>query len=516
MLKMKNKVMIGCALVLLLVMGGIFVWVKISAPPGEEWIAYQNEALIASIDQQLEGMDMETLMADKERLVLERDIGELQLAVERGELSYEEITAIYLYRIRTLDQGYHGYNSVIEIAPDALKQARARDEARARRIAAGEKLPLLYGIPVMFKDNINTKDMPTSAGAAAFAEFIPDEDAELVHELREQECVILGKNNLSEFAYYVSSKMPSGYSGKKGQTVNPFGPLKISPSGSSSGSAVAVTANLVPVSIGTETAGSIVGPAAVNSVVGFKPSRESMPREGIFPLIRAVDTPGPITKTVRDAAIVYAALSGEAIPSELDRAALSRASVGLIVYDYNDEAAIQMLRSSLETAGARIVDVSMDQMDIQVQTIIERTFKRDFEEFAQHYGLPITRLEALIQFNREDIKRRAKYGQDNLEAANAIEVPDDTPIQSSIVNAQEKLDTLLSDMELDAIVFLNTTVSTTVSAAGYPELTVPLGVNNKGVPQGATFAAGRGEDIKLLNLGYAFEQTIQGRHVPKE
>ena len=132
MLKMKNKVMIGCALVLLLVMGGIFVWVKISAPPGEEWIAYQNEALIASIDQQLEGMDMETLMADKERLVLERDIGELQLAVERGELSYEEITAIYLYRIRTLDQGYHGYNSVIEIAPDALKQARARDEARAR------------------------------------------------------------------------------------------------------------------------------------------------------------------------------------------------------------------------------------------------------------------------------------------------------------------------------------------------------------------------------------------------
>lgn len=514
--KRGRNILLGSVLILMLVVGILLIYFKLSVPPGEEWIAYQSEELTASIDRQLDGIKIEELMAEKEKLVSEQSIEGLQLSVAQGDLSYEELTAIYLYRIKMLDQSHHGYNSVLAIAADAMAQARARDEARTKKMAADEKIPVLFGIPVMLKDNINTADMPTSAGAVAFSEFVPDEDAELVRQLREQGAVILGKNNLSEFAYYVSSIMPSGYSGAKGQTVNPFGPLKISPSGSSSGSAVAVTANLAPVSIGTETAGSIVGPSAVNSVVGFKPTRGSVSSDGIFPLIRAVDTPGPIAKTVRDAAVTYAALSGKAVPEELDASVLEGASIGLISYDYNDDAMVEMLRSALEQAGARVVAVTLDQRGIQVQNIIDQTFKQDFEEFAQRYGLPITKLEDLILFNKADVERRAKYGQDHLEAANAVEAPDNSLIQESIVKAQEQLDEIMSGQELDAIVFLNTTGSTTVSAAGYPELTVPLGMNDKGVPQGATFAAGQGEDLKLLNFGYAFEQTVQGRRRPKE
>ena len=511
MKKRRNILLIG-ALALLLLLGGGALWLHLSAPPGEAWIAYRNEALTASIDRQLSGLDMEALAAEKGALVVERDLADIQRSVARGELTYQELTALCLHRIKTLDQSHHGYNAVMAVAPDAMEQARARDAGRA---AAGEALPPLYGIPVLLKDNIHAANMPASAGAEAFADFVPAEDAPLVEALRSQGAVILGKNNLSEFAYYVSSVMPSGYSGSKGQTVNPFGPLKLSPSGSSSGSAVAVTANLVPLSIGTETAGSIVGPAAVNSVVGFKPTRDSVPGEGIFPLVRAVDTPGPLAKTVADAAAAYAALSGQPLPA-LDGGALDGAAVGLVAYDYNDGAMVDRLRAALEAAGARVVELVPEPAGVQVQNIIHLTFRRDFEEHARRYGLPITSLDELLQYNREDAGRRIKYGQDQLEAAAAVTAADDGPIQASIQAARAQLDGLLAGRGLDALVFLNTTFSTEVAAAGYPELTVPLGADGRGVPQGATFAAGPGEDWKLLDLGHAFEQAARGRLVPGE
>lgn len=511
-MKKKRNRIIGCALALLFILAGGSLWFKAVAPPGESWIAYQNEELTASIDHQLRDLDIEQTVAAKESLVLEQDIESLQKAVEQGDLSYAELTAICLYRIKTLDQNRHGYNSVMEVAPDAMDQARDRDRRRER--SGGKGLFPLFGIPVMLKDNINTAGIPTSAGAVAFAAFLPAEDAELVQRLREQGAVILGKNNLSEFANFVSSVMPGGYSGKKGQTVNPFRPLKLSPSGSSSGSAVAVTANLAPVSVGTETAGSIIGPAAANSVVGFKPTRGTISGEGIFPLIRAVDTPGPIAKTVRDAAAAYGALSGQTIPGEFDPSALKGASVGLVVYDYNDSAVIQKIRAGLIEAGARVSDVSLDQTTVEVQTVIELTFKRDFEEFAGQYRLPVATLDDLIRFNSQDARRRARYGQDCLTAAARVQAPNDTPIENSIKNARNQLDELFYGRDMDAVVFLNTTCSSIVSAAGCPELTIPLGMDKNGVLQGATFAAGYGDDIKLLNLGYSFEQTIRGRVAP--
>ncbi|WP_243095330.1 amidase family protein [Lachnotalea sp. AF33-28] len=253
---------------------GVVLYIKKNAPPGEEWISYHSGEVTDTIDRQLEGLDAEEIVWEKGSYVIEKSIQEIQEAVRAEKISYEELTAICLYRIKTFDQCEKGYNSVISVNPDAMAEARQKDENRKQN----PEIPSdIYGIPVMLKDNINTADMPTSAGAEAFSDFYPSADAGLVKALKDNGAIILGKNNLSEFANYVSNIMPSGYSGSKGQTTNPFGPLKISPSGSSSGSAVAVTANLTPVSIGTETDGSIVAPAAANSTVGFKPSRGSLP-----------------------------------------------------------------------------------------------------------------------------------------------------------------------------------------------------------------------------------------------
>ena len=279
---------------------------------------------------------------------------------------------------------------------------------------------------------------------------------------------------------------------------------------------MAVSANLVPISIGTETAGSIAGPAAANSVVGFKPSRGSVSGEGIFPLIKELDTPGPLAKTVQDAALAYAALSGQDISPELDAGSLDGASIGLAVYDYDDEALRQALGEKLEEAGARVTEVRISGEGVQVQNIIYLTFKQDFEVFAKQYGLPVKRLADLISFNQEDTKRRARYGQDLLENAEAVVTPDRAQIKQSIEKAQNTLDVLFLENGLDAVVFLGTAGSTDVSAAGYPQLTVPFGVDAKGVPQGVTFAAGNGEDEKLLHIGFAFERASQGRLIPGE
>lgn len=509
-MKKAYKIIGGIVLFLLVAIFAIFFYIKRTAPPGEEWIAYGNETLIEIIDHQIHDLDMERILEEKEELVLEKSVEELQQAVRQGELTYEELTAIYLHRIKTLDQREHGYNSVMAIAPDAVEQAGKRDEERLRA-DEGTVFPPLFGIPVMLKDNIHTADMPSSAGTVAFEEFIPEKDAELVQKLREQGAVVIGKNNLSEFAYYVSSTMPSGYSGKKGQTVNPFGPLKISPSGSSSGSAVAVTANLIPISIGTETAGSIMGPASANSVVGFKPTRDTVSGEGIFPLVKKVDTAGPIAKTVRDAALAYEAISGETVSLSLQRTSLEGMTIGLVSYDYEDASMIRKIKNGLEKSGARVKEITLDGSGVQVQNIIAQTFKQDFKDFTGLHGYPITELQNLIEFNRADPDRRARYGQDLLEEANEVAQPDVTQIEASIRQAQAQLDTLFEENGLDAIAFLKTSASTEMAASGYPELCVPFGEDEKGEPMGVTFGGLYREDEKLLNIGYAFEQFEKGR-----
>ncbi len=510
--KRKTAVIILTVLILLALAAlGTVLYIKKNAPPGEEWISYHNDEVIDMIDRQLEGLDAEKIVQEKEAYVIEKNIQEIQEAVKDEKLSYEELTAIYLYRIKTLDQCEKGYNSVIAVNPDAIAEARRKDEYRRQNPETASEL---YGIPVMLKDNINTADLPTSAGAAAFSDFYPSEDAGLVKALKDNGAIILGKNNLSEFAYYVSNIMPAGYSGSKGQTTNPFGPLKISPSGSSSGSAVAVTANLAPISIGTETDGSIAAPSAMNSVVGFKPSRGSLPGDGIFPLIKKLDAAGPIAKCVSDAAVAYNSMSGAGLSLNFDRDALNGRTIGLLSYEYNDRQMLSELKDQLQEAGAKVVEVDIDTAGISVFNNISLTFKEDFETYTQAFGFPVTSLESLLEYNREDPVRRIRYGQNLLEEAARIETADWSEIDKSIQKADEVLQNAFDEYRLDALVFLNSSGTTAPAAAGYPELTVPLGSDKKDTPQGATFAVRFGEDEKLLNLGYSFEYHTRGRLIP--
>lgn len=505
----KIKIILGTGFILLLILAaGIYLYIKKTAPPGEEWISYDSEKVIGSIDGQLQGMDIEQIVKDKEKYVVGKSVQDIQGSIKEGQLNYEELTAICLHRIKTLDQKEKGYNSVISVNPDAIEEARERD---SRYSENQEQISGIYGIPVMLKDNINTADMPTSAGAEAFSDFYPSEDAALVKNLKKNGAIILGKNNLSEFANYVSSVMPAGYSGRKGQTVNPYAPLKISPSGSSSGSAVAVTADLVPVSIGTETDGSIIAPSSANSVVGFKPTRGSIPGEGIFPLIKKVDTAGPVAKSVKDAAAAYNAASDDQISLDFQEDALAGKRIGLAGYEYNDEEMLSELSNKLKEMGANVVDVELNSEDVFVFNTISLSFEKDFEEYARAYNLPIKTLSDLLAYNREEPERRIKYGQDWLEEAEKSADPDSDEMEQSIQKAEEVLDSLFNDEKLDAIVFLNSTGSTIPAAAGYPELTVPFGKDKKGVPQGATFVTRQGEEEKLLNLGYGFESQVDGR-----
>ncbi|WP_102834466.1 amidase family protein [Clostridioides difficile] len=512
---MKKKIIIGISILISSLLICAYVYIKNVIPPGEKWISYQNDKIIKSINQQLSKLDIDSIMANKEKYVVEKNIDEIQKSVENGLITYEEITAIYLYRIKMIDQIKHGYNSVVEVNPGAIADARTMDSERLKLSSQDKIIPSpLFGIPVMLKDNINTSNMPTSSGTVAFADFIPNEDANLVKELKKQGAIILGKNNLSEFANYISGIMPSGYSGKKGQTVNPFGPLKISPSGSSSGSAVSVTSNIVPISIGTETDGSIVAPASANSVVGFKPSRDKISSDGIMPLVKKIDTAGPIGKTVQDVAIAYNAISNENISLDFDINSLKGMKIGLLSYEYNNEKMLKNLNQELENMNVTVVPISLNEEGIDIINTINLSFKKDFEDFADKYNMPITKLNSLIEFNNADSKRRIKYGQNLLEEANQVEKSNMNKIDDSIQKAKSVLNKTFKEKNLDAIVFLDSSGSTMASASGYPELNVPFGLDEKGAPIGVTFMALSGEDKKVLDIGYSFEKNIRGRLTP--
>ena len=258
----KSAAMLAVLLVLIGISRGMTAQEMNMQP--EEAIMYETDVLPV-IQQQLAGLDLDSIRA-KEALILEKDLADIQAAVQAGKMSYAELTAFYLDRIARYDRVEGGINAVVQVNPQAMAQARALDAARNQ-----DKGPL-YGIPVLLKDNINAKGMATSAGTHALQDYKPQDDAPVVARLMEEKAIILGKANLSELANFVDENMPNGYSSRLGQTRNPHAPGYVSPLGSSAGSAAAVAANLAPVSLGTETTGSIIAPAAIHSLVGMKPT----------------------------------------------------------------------------------------------------------------------------------------------------------------------------------------------------------------------------------------------------
>jgi amidase len=487
----------------------------------------------------------------------EATVADLQAAMAKGRLTAASLTKAYLQRIADLDRRGPQLRSVIEVNPDAL--AIARDLDRQRK-AKGPRGPL-HGIPVLLKDNIGTHDrMTTTAGSLALAGSIPAQDSFVANRLREAGAVILGKANLSEWANFRSSRSSSGWSGRGGQTNNPYA-LDRNPSGSSSGSAVAVAANLCSLAIGTETDGSIISPASLCGIVGIKPTVGLVSRSGIIPIAHSQDTAGPMARTVRDAAVLLGAMagfdpadrstkSGQAkacadYTQFLDPHGLQGARIGVARgFFRSDSPAAAVLEEALQAIkrlGATLIDPADDpplgQFGDAEMTVLLYEFKADLNAYLGSLGprAPVRSLKEVIEFNERNRDREMPFfGQESfIQAEEKGPLTDKAYIDAlercGRLSRQEGLDALMDRHHLDAVVapsggpagktdpvYGDRDVggsSSPAAVAGYPNITVPAGFVF-GLPVGISFFGRAWSEPTLLKLAYAFEQATQFRRPP--
>jgi amidase len=487
----------------------------------------------------------------------EATIGDLQAALAKGRQTAVSLVRAYLRRIEDLNQRGPALRAVIEVNPEALAIAKDLD---GQRKAKGPRSSL-HGIPVLLKDNIGTHDrMTTTAGSLALTGSIPPRDSFVAQRLREAGAVILGKANLSEWANFRGHRSSSGWSGRGGQTKNPY-VLDRNPSGSSSGSAVAVAANLCPVAVGTETDGSIISPSTLCGIVGIKPTVGLISRSGIIPIAHSQDTAGPMARTVRDAAVLLGAMTGvdPADPSTessrdkahadykpfLDPEGLRGARIGVARQFFQSRSpAAQVLEAALaemKRCGATLVDPADDPPlpsfgDAEI-TVMLYEFKADLNAYlaALGPGAPAHSLEELIAFNeRNKDKEMPFFGQELFIQAQEKGPLTDKAYLDALercrrLSRQEGLDALLDRHQLDAIVapsggpagktdpvYGDRSVggsSSPAAVAGYPSITVPAGFVF-GLPVGISFFGRAYGEPTLLKLAYAFEQATKVRRPP--
>ena len=485
-------------------------------------------------------------------VLAEADIPSLQARIATGELDSIALTRAYLKRIAEIDRRGPQLRAVIELNPQALTEAAARDAERR----AGRLRGPLHGIPVLLKDNINARPMATTAGSLALKDFRPG-DAFLVTRLRAAGAVILGKTNLSEWANYRGEASISGWSARGGQTRNPYR-LTHSPCGSSSGSAVAVAANLAAVSVGTETDGSIVCPAATNGVVGLKPTVGLVSRDGVVPISFSQDTAGPLARSVTDAAIVLTAMAGrdEADPATAARPGravydyaarlrpegLRGARIGLLDMPVTDQPGLRTLMENavarLREAGATVVPVpALDERAWQddEQIVLQYEFKAGLERYLRRWQAPVRTLPAIMAFNRQHARQElALFGQELMErAAQSGPLGDPRYIEARTrarrAAGEQGIDALLIEYRLDALVAPTTATAWPISTesgdvfpggsygaaavAGYPSLSVPMG-HVDGLPVGLLFMGTAWSEPRLIELAYAYEQRTMARRPP--
>jgi amidase len=454
-------------------------------------------------------------------------MADVQGLMDRGELTSEELALHHLARIRRRDAWLR---SVIELDPQALADARAAD---ARRHSSGALGPL-DGIPVTIKDNIETAGpLHTTAGSMALSDHVASQDAPVVAALRDAGAVILGKANLSELAGAVA-RTP-GVSAVGGQVRNPFGE-RFTPGGSSSGSAVSVAAGLAMASVGTETSGSLVAPASFNGVVGMKPSRGLVSGEGIVPLVRTQDSAGPIARCVADAAALLSVISTGGLKVDLTPAGLDGIAVGLLRTDVvaarspledtsDNEAVLARIEDGLRRAGAIPSDVTLagDGSPDAVQRTLARVvfggLAHDTMGYVASASAPVATLAQLHRYNLRHPRLRMPKGQAFLSMAYLLELDRAAYEQAALdvrADAARILDATFEATRVAALVSIGHVHSPLYASAGFPAITVPVGLRASGMPVGATFIGRLGEDARLLGRAYAFEQATRWRVDPPE
>ncbi len=488
----------------------------------------------------------------------ETTIGHLSSAMSSGRLTAASLARQYLRRIHDLDKSGPKLNSVIELNPDAISIAEALDFERRK---SGSRGPL-HGIPILIKDNIATRDkMQTTAGSLALVGAVPPSDAFLVKRLRAAGAVILGKTNMTEWANFRSTHATSGWSSRGGLTLSPY-LLDRNPSGSSSGSAVAVSANLCAVAVGTETDGSVTMPASCNGLVGIKPTLGLVSRSGVIPIAHSQDTAGPLARTVADAAILLGCMIG----LDTDDSATSSAE-GKIAPDYSrflDVAALQGARigvarkycgfldavdrlmedaiAAMKSHGALISDPSdlpsYGKFGDGEGEVLSYELKADLNKYLAWLGFsaPVHSLSEIIAFNeREKAREMPWFGQELfLEAQARGPLTEkaylDALAQNHRLARDEGIDAVMERSGLDAIIaptcgpaFRTDLVwgdrdpggcTSPAAIAGYPHITVPMGMVN-GLPVGISFFGRAWSEPKLLGLAYAFEQMTKARKPPQ-
>jgi amidase len=484
-------------------------------------------------------------------------VEDLQAGMASGQWSAADITGAYLDRIAAIDQQGPMLRSVIETNPDALRIAQDLDAERA----AGQVRGPLHGIPVLIKDNIGTADrMTTTAGSLALEGSIPPNDAYVAQKLREAGAVILGKANLSEWANFRSERSSSGWSGRGGQCGNPYA-LHRNPCGSSSGSGAAVSANLAALAIGTETNGSIVCPSSACGVVGIKPTVGLWSRSVIIPISHSQDTAGPMTRTVRDGAILLGAITGvdgrdpatdasvgnshADYTQFLDPEGLRGARIGVVRASFGfDERVDRALEEGLQAmrdGGAEIVDdveiPNQQGLGDAAYDVLLYEFKADLNAYLEALGpgAPIRTLEDAIRFNDDNRDREMPYfGQEIFLAAQAKGPLTDQAYLDALERVQrssgaEGIDAAMDQHTLDALVaptggpawvtdhvngdHFGGGSSSPAARSGYPNITVPAGFV-MGLPVGMSFFGRRWSEPTLLRIAHAFEQATQVRRAP--
>jgi len=464
-------------------------------------------------------------------LILEQDIATLQAHIAAGKLSYEALTLFYLYRIYTAELDHNRFlNAVLQINPNVLEEAKAKDKAYKK----GGSFPPLFGMPILVKDNINTVGTATTAGALAFADNRTEEDAFIIHQLKNQGALILGKANLSEWAYFFCKGCPVGYSAMGGQTLNPYGRMQLETGGSSSGSGVAVAANYAVAAIGSETSGSILSPSGKNAVVGLKPTIGALSRSGIIPISASLDTPGPMTKNVRDNALLYNAMLG-ADPKDAASYAAEKIAVDALnqatlegktlayIEDFNDNPLYAQALKDLEAAGATLVAFTPNSQRLENFGVrLAAEMKRDLPVYVKQFAaakLPFSSVAAVAAFNDEALDTRAPYGQGNFDAiventTTAEELA--TIVAEMTQKGRHYFAPAFSDAKADAVLSINNYNAGVAAVAYYPALTVPMGFKDNGAPQNLTFIAPSRQEQQLYRLAAAYEKLTHHRTPPKE
>lgn len=491
--------------------------------------------------------------APAEFIYAELGINDLQQLMQKGELDSRTLTQAYLDRIAEIDKAGPQLNAVIEINPRAMNEAALRDVERKTGSVRGP----LHGIPILLKDNINATPMATSVGSLALKDFRPATDAFLVRRLRDAGAVILGKSNLSEWANFRSTRSTSGWSARGGQTRNPYA-LDRSPCGSSSGSAVAVAANLAAAAIGTETDGSIICPAAMNGVVGLKPTVGLVSRDGIVPVSFSQDSAGPMTRTVEGTAILLGVMTGrDAADPATSRSAwnlapdytahlradgLKGARIGMLrsklAINADAAAAMELAIKAMREAGATVVDAEIPtdgQWREDELVLMQYEFKAGLERFLSRHAAPLTTLTQLIGYNQQyTASEMPLFGQELFEQANARGGLGEAEYIAARSRARrlagpEGIDAALKAQALDALIAPATGPAwiidprtgddfpgsgySAAAVAGYPSLTVPMGHSNS-LPLGIVFMGPAWSEAKLIKLGYAYEQLTRARKPP--